>query len=271
MAISSPPELPVASVEDEDGGKMSLFEHLADLRKRLIYSAIAIGIGFVVAFAVSKPVIRLISEPMTNALHAAHYSPKLIYTAPAGFINLMISVSFYLGIVLALPFVLYQIWLFVAPGLYRHERKAVLSFIFSSVFLFAAGVAFGYFILLPFVLKFLLTFQGTLPLQPLISINEYFSLILIVLVGLGVIFQLPVLVFVLSVFGIVTPQWLWKNLRYAILVITVLAAIVTPTPDATTMLIFMSPMIGLYFLGIGVSYLVYRSKRKKEIARQGAD
>ena len=102
---------------------------------------------------------------------------------------------------------------------------------------------------LPYVLKFLISFQG--PFQPLISINEYFDLILVVLLGLGLIFELPVLIFCLSCFGIVTPQWLWKNLRYAILIITIVAAIVTPTPDATTMLIFMAPMIALYFSGSG--------------------
>lgn len=249
---------------------MSLFEHLADLRKRLIYSAIAIGVGCVIGFAISKPMIGIVSRPMVVALQQAHFPPRLIFTAPAGAVNLWISLGFYLGIVLALPVVLYQIWLFIAPGLYKHERKAVASFIVSSVLLFLAGIAFGYFILLPYVLRFLIGFENPLPLQPMIDVNEYFDLILIVMVGLGAIFELPVLIFVLSMFGIVTPQWLWKNLRYAILIITILAAIVTPTPDATTMLIFMSPMIGLYFVGIGVSYMVFRRKRKREIAREGA-
>lgn len=265
---TSPPQLTPIREEDEDGGKMSLFEHLADLRKRLVYSAIAIAIGFVIGFSVSKKVIDFIVQPMVQALRQAHYGDKLIYTSPAGFVNLLITLGFYLGIVIALPVVLYQVWLFIAPGLYKHERKAVMSFIVSSVFLFLSGIAFGYFILLPYVLKFLISFQG--PFQPLISINEYFDLILVVMLGLGLIFQLPILVFVLSWFGIVTPQWLWKNLRYAILIITVIAAIVTPTPDATTMLIFMSPMIGLYFVGIGVSYMVFRKKKQRELARQTA-
>jgi sec-independent protein translocase protein TatC len=268
--VTSQPELPPIRQEEDDGGKMSLFEHLADLRKRLIYSAIAIAIGFVIGFAISKSVIGIVSRPMVVALQQAHFPPKLIYTAPAGPINLLISLGFYLGIVFALPVVLYQIWLFIAPGLYKHERRAVASFIVPSVLLFLAGVAFGYFILLPYVLRFLIGFEGSLPLQPMIDINEYFDLILIVMVGLGAIFELPVLIFVLSWFGIVTPQWLWKNLRYAILIITVIAAIVTPTPDATTMLIFMSPMIGLYFVGIGVSYMVFRKKKQRELARQTA-
>ncbi len=266
----SQPELPAIREEEDDSGKMSLFEHLADLRKRLIYSALAIAVGFVIGFSVSKKVIDFVSRPMVVALQRAHFPPKLIYTAPAGPINLLISLGFYLGIVIALPVVLYQIWLFIAPGLYKHERKAVVSFIVSSVLLFLSGIAFGYFILLPYVLRFLIGFGGSLPLQPMIDINEYFDLILVVMVGLGAIFELPVLIFVLSMFGIVTPQWLWKNLRYAMLIITIIAAIVTPTPDATTMLIFMTPMVGLYFLGIGVSYMVFRKKRKREMAREGA-
>src|SRR5215472_11325507 len=175
--MSSPPELPAVRIEEEsDGGKMSLFEHLAELRKRLVYSALAIGVGFVVGFSVSKKVIDFIVQPMVAALRQAHYQDKLIYTSPAGFVNLLITLGFYLGIVIALPVVLYQVWLFIAPGLYKHERKAVMSFIISSVFLFLCGLAFGYFILLPYVLKFLISFQG--PFQPLISINEYFDLIL---------------------------------------------------------------------------------------------
>jgi sec-independent protein translocase protein TatC len=123
--------------------------------------------------------------------------------------------------------------------------------------------------MLPYMLDFLIGFQG--PFRPLISINEYFDFILIVLLGLGVIFELPVLIFFLALFGIVTPKFLWKNLRYAILIIAVVAAIVTPTPDATTMLVFMAPMVLLYFLGIGVAALVVRNKEKRAaMADQGA-
>ena len=251
-----------AELEQEPGGKMSFFEHLVDLRKRLINSAIAIGIGAMIGVTIAERVIGFIARPMQEALRKAHQADKLIYTSPAGMINLVITSGLYIGLGLAAPFVLYQVWLFVAPGLYKHERKAAATFIFSSILLFVAGVSFGYFIMLPYVLAFLTSFQG--PFQPLISINEYIDFILIVLVGLGVIFELPVLIFFLALFGIVTPQFLWKNVRYAILIIAIIAAIVTPTPDALTMLIFMAPMIGLYFLGIAVAYFVVRNKAKRE-------
>jgi sec-independent protein translocase protein TatC len=263
----SEPSTPAA--EQEPGGKMSFFEHLVDLRKRLINSAIAIVIGAGIGVTISQKAMDFISRPMQEALRKQHLEDKLIYTSPAGLINIIITFGIYIGVVLAAPFVLYQVWLFIAPGLYKHERKAVTTFIFSSVVLFLAGISFGYFVMLPYMLNFLIGFQG--PFRPLISINEYFDFILIVLLGLGIIFELPVLIFFLALFGIVTPKFLWKNLRYAILIIAIIAAIVTPTPDATTMLVFMAPMIALYFLGIGVAALVMRNKAKRAaMADQGA-
>jgi sec-independent protein translocase protein TatC len=176
-------------------------------------------------------------------------------------LNLLITVSIYLGIVIASPWVLYQVWLFVAPALYKHERSAITGFLFSTVFLFLAGIAFGYFVSLPYVLRFLISFQG--PVVPLINIDEYFDLILLVLLGLGLVFELPVLIFFLSLFGIVTPQFMIKNFRYALLIITILAAVLTPTPDATTMVVFMLVLVALYFLGVGVSWLVVRKRNRR--------
>jgi sec-independent protein translocase protein TatC len=250
--------------EEEDSSRMSFFDHLVELRKRLINSLLAIGAGVVVGFFLSERFVDFIVKPMQAALRDAHLEDKLIYTSPAGYLNLLITFGVYIGIVLAMPVVLYQIWLFVAPGLYKHERRAVTGFILSSTLLFLIGIAFGYFIMLPYILRFLVSFQG--PVRPLISINEYFDLILVVLLGLGLIFETPILIFFLSVFGIVTPKFLLKNFRYAMLVITIVAAIVTPTPDATTMLIFMTPMILLYFAGVGVSYVVVRKKQARALA-----
>ena len=252
---------------EEPGGAMTFFEHLSELRKRIIYSLYAIGIGAFIGIYLSKYLIYWINKPMLKALADAHLDPKLIYTHPAGYLNLVITVGVYLGIVLASPIVLYQIWLFVAPALYKHERGAITGFMFSTVFLFLTGIAFGYFITLPYVLHFLVSPGPLFMLQrdvtPMISVNEYFDLILLILLGIGLMFELPVLIFFLSLFGIVTPKFLWKNSKYAILVISVVAAIVTPTPDALTMLIFMAPMIALYFLGIVVSAVVTRRRDRR--------
>jgi sec-independent protein translocase protein TatC len=272
MSTQDQTELPFVaqtSEEQEEGGRMSFFDHLVELRKRIINSAIAIAIGMMIGVAVSNRVFGYLARPMVAALKAAGFEDKLVYTSPTGAISLIINLGLYIGLVIAAPFVLYQIWLFIAPGLYKHERRAITAFIFSSMALFLCGIAFGYFVSLPYVLKFLIGFKG--PFKPLISINEYFDLILVVMMGLGIIFELPVLIFCLSLFGIVTPRFLWKNMRYAVLVITLLAAIVTPTPDATTMVIFMGVLLTLYFIGIGVSYLVVRNKQKQAAARQGAN
>lgn len=267
-----PPEtaLPPVAEQEEPGARMSFFDHLIELRKRLVSSLIAIGIGMVVGLSVSKPLIGFVTRPMTDALHKNHLDPYLYFTHPAGYIWLYINLGLYLGIALAMPWVLYQVWLFVAPGLYKHERKAVATFVISSMALFLCGVAFGYFVMLPQVLTFVVAFSSSGPIKPWIDVNEYFDLILVVLVGLGVVFELPVVVFILSLFGIVTPKFLLKNFRYAMLIITIVAAVVTPTPDATTMLIFMAPMVVLYFVGVLVSYMVLRKKRSR-VATGAAD
>ena len=254
------------------GGQMTFFEHLVELRKRLINSLIAIAIGAFIGVYISKYVIEYITRPMTKALAEAHLDPKLIYTHPAGGLTLIITLGIYIGLVLASPIVLYQIWLFVAPALYKHERSAITGFLLSTVFLFLAGIAFGYFVTLPYVLRFLVRFQTvSLPgIEPMIAVTEYFDLTLMVLLGLGLVFELPVLVFFLSLFGIVTPKFLWKNVRYAILVIAIVAAIITPSPDAMTMLIFMAPMVGLYFVGIAVSAVVVK-RRERRLAATAAE
>jgi sec-independent protein translocase protein TatC len=272
MTTSSPPEvLATTPPEPEEGGQMTFFEHLVELRKRLINSLIAIGIGAFVGVYVAKYVIRFVTLPMNAALKASGLPQHLIYTHPAGGFNLMITLGIYIGVVLASPVVLYQIWLFVAPALYKHERGAISGFLFSTVFLFLAGIAFGYFVTLPYMLRFLVKFTVvSLPgIEPMITVNEYFDLTLMVLLGFGLVFELPVLIFFLSIFGIVTPQFLWTNIRYAILVIAIVAAIITPTPDATTMLIFMAPMIGLYFIGIAVSAVAVR-KKNRQLAAEAA-
>jgi sec-independent protein translocase protein TatC len=251
---------------EEPAGAMTFFEHLSELRKRIINSLYAIGIGALVGVYVSKYFIEWINKPILKALADAKLDPKLVYTHPAGGLNLILTVGVYLGIALASPMVLYQVWLFVAPALYKHERGAITGFLFSTVFLFLSGIVFGYFITLPYILHFMINPGPLFKLQhevvPMISVNEYFDLILLTLLGIGLMFELPVLIFFLSLFGIVTPKFLWKNFRYAILIIAVGAAIAAP-PDALSMLIFMAPMIGLYFVGIAVSAVVTRRRERR--------
>jgi sec-independent protein translocase protein TatC len=261
MATSEHPEETA-----ETGGQMTFFEHLVELRKRIINSLYAVGIGTMVGIYFSKYFVGWINRPILKALADAHLDPKLIYTHPAGGLNLVITIGVYLGIALASPIVLYQVWLFVAPALYKHERGAITGFLFSTVFLFLAGIAFGYFVTIPYVLHFLVSpsplFNLGHDVVPMISVNEYFDLILLTLLIIGLTFELPVLIFFLSLFGIVTPKFLWTNFRYAILVIAIASAVAAP-PDALSMLIFMVPMVALYFISIGVSAMVVRKKERQ--------
>jgi len=261
----------VAVVDEEPGGAMTFFEHLTELRKRIINSLISLAIGAFIGVSLSKYLITIITNPIIKALKSANQNPHLFYTHPAGYLNLYITLGVYLGIVIAAPYVLYQIWLFVAPALYKHERSAISGFVASTFFLFLGGIAFGYYVALPYMLRFLVSFQGNVgPIEPMITTNDYFDLVLMVLLGFGIVFELPILIFFLSLFGIVTPKFLWANFRYAILVISIVAAVITPTPDATTMLIFMAPMVGLYVVSIGVSAVVVNRREKRLAAEQGA-
>ncbi|HTZ75569.1 MAG TPA: twin-arginine translocase subunit TatC [Candidatus Aquilonibacter sp.] len=253
--------------DDSEQGRMSFFEHLAELRKRIISALMGIAIGSAIGLTFSQKFVILVEKPLLLALKRNGLPPSLYVHAPTDAVSLWINIGVYMGVGIAMPWVLYQVWLFVAPGLYKHERRALSSFIFFGTVLFALGVAFAYFIMLPQMLDFLVHFTTEFSLQPLIEVNEYLSLILIVTVGIGVIFEMPVIVYILSMFGLVTPKFLLKNFRYAMLIITVAAAIITPTPDATTMLVFMMPMVGLYFVSVLVSYMVVRKRRAKEAAQ----
>jgi sec-independent protein translocase protein TatC len=263
--MTSDNQLETTSIEpaapEDGGGQMTFFEHLVELRKRIINSLLSVLVGAGIGWFVAPKMINVITVPIRAALTAHNLNPQLVYTGPTDYLSLLIKLSIYIGIVLASPVILYQVWLFVAPALYRNEKSAVTGFLFSTVFLFLAGIAFAYFLALPHILNFLVGFQG--PVVPLIKIDDYFDLVLLVIVALGMVFELPVLIFFLTLFGIVTPKFLIQNTKYAILVITVVAAIVTPTPDAVTMLLVMGVMTVLYFIGVAVSWVVVRRKEKR--------
>jgi len=165
-----------------------------------------------------------------------------------------------MGLFVASPFVLYQVWAFIAPGLYRHGKRYVTPFMFFTVGLFLAGGYFGYKLVYPQALDFLIGYGSQF--QPMITIEKYTDLFLVIIIGMGVIFELPVLVFFLSLMGVITAGWMWRNLRYSILVIFIIAAILTPTTDILNMCIFAAPMVALYVLSIGIAWLVHPAQRR---------
>ncbi|MGH9863615.1 MAG: twin-arginine translocase subunit TatC [Candidatus Acidiferrales bacterium] len=255
--------------EAEAGATMGFFEHLAELRRRLIYCLAAITVGCVAGLFAWEWIYQFLSQPMLAAFAQAGLEKRLVFTDPLAPIKFALQVGVYAGIFLAAPVIFWQVWLFVAPGLYKHERRAVLPFVVSSSGLFVLGSYFAHRIVLPLTLTFLLDF-GRDYFEPFISINEYFSLWLTMVLWMGVIFQLPVLIFILSWLGLVTPGFLLHYFRHAVLGIVVAAAVITPTTDAFTMIVFAAPMIALYVVGIGISWIVnLRRARARRLAESG--
>ena len=242
---------------------MSLMEHLDELRKRIVRSAIFLCLGFFVAYFFHEKLYGLVQEPLDN-LHI-----KLNYTHPMDPLNLYLQVSLIGGAIIASPFILYQVWMFIAPGLYQKERRFVIPFMVATVGLFLTGASFGYFFVLPGALKILIIGFGS-KFNPMVTIEEYTGFFLSVILGLGISFEMPILIFFLALFGIVSPKFLWQNIRYAILAIFLVAAIITPSPDPWTMCIYAIPMLTLYLIGIGVAWWVHPSRRKAKEAKESA-
>ena len=242
---------------------MSLMEHLDELRKRIVRSAIFLFLGFIIAYVFHERLYGLVQAPL-DKLHI-----KLNYTHPMDPLNLYLQVSLIGGAILASPFILYQVWLFIAPGLYQKEKRFVVPFMTATVGLFLTGAAFGYFWVLPGALKILILDFGN-KFNPVVTIEEYTGFFLSIILGLGVSFELPILIFFLALFGIVSPRFLWKNIRYAILAVFVVAAVICPSPDPSTMCIYAVPMLGLYIVGIGVAWWVHPSRRKAKEAKENA-
>jgi sec-independent protein translocase protein TatC len=238
---------------------MSLMEHLDELRKRIVRSAIYLAVGFIAAWAFHDKFVSFIQAPLNRI------GKSLVFTHPMDPLNLDLQVSLVAGAILASPFVLYQVWMFIAPGLYQKERRFVIPFMLATVGLFLTGAAFGYFYVLPGALQILIVGFGH-NFTPMVTIEEYTGFFLSIILGLGISFEMPIVIFFLALFGIVSPQFLWKNIRYAILAVFIVAAVICPSPDPWTMCIYAVPMLVLYLVGIGVAWWVHPSRRKKKEA-----
>jgi sec-independent protein translocase protein TatC len=253
---------PAGRLKDrQELSSMGFLEHLEELRKRIIWSIAYIGVGFSVCYWWHEAIFGWMQKPIVFALKNHNLPVNLVYTNPTDPFNMYLKISLIVGIFVASPFVLYQVWAFIAPGLYKSERRYVAPFMFSTVGLFMAGGYFAYKLVYPAALNFLIEYSAQF--TPMITINEYTNLFMTIVLGLGVVFEMPILVFFLAMFGIVSPGWMWRNLRYSILVIFIIAAIITPTTDIMNMCIFAAPMVVLYLASIGVAYLVHPKQRKK--------
>jgi len=243
------------SMEDE---KLPLTSHLEELRKRLVRILIAVGIGFFVCYYFKDFLFKIITQPLVAALPK---NSHMIFTGLPEAFFIYMKIAFFASLFLTSPYIFYQIWRFIAPGLYADEKKHVLPFVFSSTFLFISGVLFGYYLALPPAFEFFVAFSSDF-LKPMISFREYLSFSLKMLLAFGISFEMPVFIFFMARIGIVNAKMLRKQRRYAILVIFIAAAILTPSPDAFSQILMAIPLMVLYEISIFLSK--YAEKKRAE-------
>ncbi|OGS20561.1 MAG: twin arginine-targeting protein translocase TatC [Elusimicrobia bacterium RIFOXYA2_FULL_39_19] len=233
--------------------EQTLIEHLEELRKRIIVCLVTTALCTLVCYFYIDQILAILSKP------AGH----LVFIKPAEAFFVKIKVAFYGALVVAMPVLIYQAWKFVSPGLIKTEKQHIYWLVPVSYLLFVSGLLFGFFLVLPQGLKFLLA-CGAENIEPMISVSSYISFVTIFLLGFGIVFQLPLVILFLTKMGIVTPQSLSKNRKYAILAIFIVAGVLTPGPDIFSQFMMAVPTLVLYELSILLSRIVFRKKEQKE-------
>ncbi len=243
-------------MSDENGARMSFLDHLSELRSRLIHAVIAILIAFLGCLVFAERVFGILAAPITKLLPQGS---SLIFTGLPDPFFIYLKVSFITGIFIALPYVLYQLWQFVSPGLYPKERKMAVPFISLATLLFYTGALFAYFVVFPAAFKFFLSYTGP-DLKAMISIREYVSLVMVLMLAFGAVFETPIVIVFMGLLGIFDSGQLKRGRRYFVVIAFVIGAILTPTPDVINQTLMAVPMLLLYEVGIWI--LVYLEKRR---------
>jgi len=238
--------------DDEIGGRMSFLEHLEELRRRIIYALLGIGIGIACSFLFIQRIYDFLTGP---ALATLPEGSRLIYTQPTEAFALYVNISLISGAIFAAPFIMYQVWGFIAPGLYANEKRFVVPFVLFSTLGFLGGAAFNHYVAYPFIMVYFASFN-TPNLSYMPRLSDVFGLYMKMLLGLGVIFQMPTVVFFLAKMRVVTGRFLASQFKYAVLLIVIAAAIITPTGDPMTLIIFALPMVALYGISIVIAFIV---------------
>ena len=246
----------LAADDQEAGGKMSFLEHLDELRRRLVVSIVSVLVGFVAALFFIDDIFTFVMKPLQQILPNGG---KLVYTEPTEAFMLQLKVAALAGLVLAAPMVMWQVWLFVAPGLYSREKRFALPFVFFSSLFFVGGAAFSHYVVFPTAWTFLASFT-TDYMEFLPKVSSTFSLYARMIVAFGLVFQMPTVIFALARMGVVTAGFLARNVKYAILIIFIVAAVVTPTSDVVTQAMMAAPMIVLYGLSIVIAWVFGKKK-----------
>lgn len=242
--------------------EMPFLDHLEELRWRIIWSLVALGVGVAIGFVImlKVDVIGILERPILPYLGGP--GRKLVYTHPGDPFSIVLDASVVVGVVLALPVILYQAWAFVAPALYRHERRLVIPVLAFATVLFLCGVSLAYFVVLPLAVEWLMSFQGT-ALQPMITAGQYFDFAVSMALAFGICFELPIVILGLAAVGVVTPRFLNKYRRHAIVICVIIGAFLTPGDLVWTTIAMAVPLYLLYELSVALSYVVERRRKRR--------
>ena len=245
--------------------RMSFMEHLEELRSRIIRALYGLGIAFILSLGFANKLWDFVSDPAIVALKHLHVNPPRLaqLTPMEGFSIIWVELPLLASVFLASPWVVYQLWAFISPGLYKKERRMALPFVLLTAGLFIGGGCFAYFLAFRYGLEFLLGIGMSNNVQPVVSITEYFDLFVNVTLGVALVFELPVVIFLLTLLHLLSPRFLLRHSRYAVLAIVIAAAIITPTPDVFNLMLFAIPMCALYFIGVfaGLALVMRREGR----------
>ncbi len=254
---------PFGEPEEPAEGRMTFLEHLDELRKRITHAVSALFVGFLIALAFINQVVAFVYQRLTTDIPGGH----LIYTEPSEAFVLMLKIAALCGVLVASPYIMWQVWLFIAPGLYSKEKKLAIPFVIASSSLFIGGAAFAHYVVFPAAWKFFAGFSNDfITFTP--RMEPVFGLYVKLLLGMGLVFQMPVLMFVLARLGIVSAGFLAKNFKYAVLLIFVVAAVITPDSSPISQVLVAGPMVGLYIVGIGVAWAFGKSKKQDSADEQ---
>jgi sec-independent protein translocase protein TatC len=254
----NPPDPPEEDDEEDGMARMSFMEHLEELRSRILRALAGMGIAFAVCLCLGPQLWDIIRQPAKTALEHLHVNPpNLALIDPMdSFQIIWMKIPLLCAIFVASPWVLYQVWAFISPGLYQKEKRWAAPFVISSSFLFILGGLFAYFVAFRYGLEFLLGLGIDSGITPVVDVNRYYDLFVDVMLGVGAIFEIPVMLFLLTLIRVASPAFLVRHSRYAILIIVILAAVITPTGDVFNLTLFATPMIILFYIGIFASYLL---------------
>jgi len=247
-------------IPKSNNGEMPFLDHLEELRWRIIYSLLALGVAVGLGFwlAVQYDAVGLLARPILPLIP----QHKLAFLHPSEGFTVILDTAMTFGFVLASPVIIYQVWAFLAPALKKHERRVGLGVLFSGLVLFVSGAALAYFVVVPLALPWLFSFAGP-SLVPLITAEDYFSFIFAMVLTFGVSFELPIVILALAALGIVTPMFLTKYRRHAIVLIVIVGAFLTPSDMVWTTIALSVPLYGLYELSVLAAYVIYRRKMRR--------